>query len=1172
MLGDCTNVATGRERSRRHLRGAGSVDLRHERQVRGGRLPALGVGDAPARPPTLPGDDATVHAAVDLRRRRHLRDPRRRALLPVHAAATNACKPSCTADAQCQSPAVCVNGSCGLKPNGAVCVERERVPLQLLRAGRLLPDRLHRHLQVVRAHDVARHLQQRRRRAVRRHVPLRGSGRAQLRHRRVVRRQGRLPRSTTRARRARRRRARRASRPRSAAAPATASASASRRPRIAVRALRLQRRDRLPRRPARATPTACRRTSAIRKTNLCGNLARASASRAPPTSAVPDRQLLRRRRLLRQQRVLAVPVVQRRRERGQLRERRRSAAAEPMNRCAANPPCGNTGLLQRRGRLPAGRDDGLVRHGVVHGLDVHADLALQRHGRLRGARRRPAARRTSAATTACRTTCSMDTDCLAPFTCQGTAAEPELRAEAQRDGLHRGQPVHQRQLRRTASAAAAPPAAPARPATAPSPGTCTPLAAGTAAPAGQCAGEPALRQHRHLQRRQRLPAGLEPARRAAWPVSCTGTTYQPASICSGSGTCTQAPTASCGNYICGANDVPDQLHRRHAVREHHLYCTGNTTTPGSCTAKKANGATCGAANECTSGNCVDGVCCATASCGTCQTCNGTTPGTCTPLAAGTTAPIGPVRRRPALRQHRLLRRRQRLPAAADRRPPAAWRRRAPGRPTSRRRPARGPARATSSRHQSCGNYICGGDDVPDQLHRRHAVLQHQPVLHGQRGHAGQLRRQEGERRGVRRRQPVRQQPLHRRRLLLDRQLSDLPDVQPERRGDLLERRRRHARRRSLRAMREHRRRAATPGSARTGRASSSRPRRRAVRRSSCIGGHVPAAVVLQRRRHLQHDEPDQLRRLRLQRTGHGVPHELQLQRERRLGVRERLLLQRRAERILPAEEGARLREHLLARPRVHQRLLRRRLLLQQLRVRHLPDLLARARARSVANGAAEPHGLCPANPPCGNTGTCTGGACTQGAAGTTCGGAFCQDATTFQPAAHVQRGRELFDSGHAELLAQHVRRRQRLPGRLRGRQRSARAAPTATRARCSAPKGLGATCGRERGVRVRPLHGRLLLRRRAPARPARPARSRCSRGPARTCSAGGADPTNACTNQGAASCGTTGLCNGGGNCAALRHQHRVHDLVRRHVTRRRTRSATAPASAAGLSVPRRACR
>src|SRR6185295_18374 len=31
------------------------------------------------------------------------------------------CKSSCTADADCAPPGVCVGGSCGLKPNGATC-------------------------------------------------------------------------------------------------------------------------------------------------------------------------------------------------------------------------------------------------------------------------------------------------------------------------------------------------------------------------------------------------------------------------------------------------------------------------------------------------------------------------------------------------------------------------------------------------------------------------------------------------------------------------------------------------------------------------------------------------------------------------------------------------------------------------------------------------------------------------------------------------------------------------------------------------------------------------------------------------------------------------------------------------------------------------------------------
>src|SRR4029078_12092771 len=34
---------------------------------------------------------------------------------------TNTCKSPCAADADCAPPGVCSNGSCGLKPDGAVC-------------------------------------------------------------------------------------------------------------------------------------------------------------------------------------------------------------------------------------------------------------------------------------------------------------------------------------------------------------------------------------------------------------------------------------------------------------------------------------------------------------------------------------------------------------------------------------------------------------------------------------------------------------------------------------------------------------------------------------------------------------------------------------------------------------------------------------------------------------------------------------------------------------------------------------------------------------------------------------------------------------------------------------------------------------------------------------------
>src|SRR5207237_184714 len=51
-----------------------------------------------------------------------------------------------------------------------------------------------------------------------------------------------------------------------------------------------------------------------------------------------------------------------------------------------------------------------------------------------------------------------------------------------------------------------------------------------------------------------------------------------------------------------------------------------------CVPQKANGSSCLAANECTSGQCVDGFCCNSACGGQCQACDlATAPGTCSPI-------------------------------------------------------------------------------------------------------------------------------------------------------------------------------------------------------------------------------------------------------------------------------------------------------------------------------------------------------------------------------------------------------------------------------------------------------------------------------------------------------------------------------------------------------------
>jgi hypothetical protein len=119
-----------------------------------------------------------------------------------------------------------------------------------------------------------------------------------------------------------------------------------------------------------------------------------------------------------------------------------------------------------------------------------------------------------------------------------------------------------------------------------------------------------------------------------WPAStqcsaksCTGTTQTNAANCTGAGACATATTTSCLPYVCGATAC------KTSCTADADCATGNWCMMSACVPKSSAGATCGGGNECTSGNCVDSVCCGSASCLSCQTCNGTTPGTCTNIAS-----------------------------------------------------------------------------------------------------------------------------------------------------------------------------------------------------------------------------------------------------------------------------------------------------------------------------------------------------------------------------------------------------------------------------------------------------------------------------------------------------------------------------------------------------------
>ena len=121
-------------------------------------------------------------------------------------------------------------------------------------------------------------------------------------------------------------------------------------------------------------------------------------------------------------------------------------------------------------------------------------------------------------------------------------------------------------------------------------------------------------------------------------ASCAAGTATLAASCSGTGSCPAVQTVSCNPYVCGATACLG------ACLGDAQCVAGDWCNATVCQPRKTNGATCSAANECTSGNCVDGYCCNSACNGQCQACDiGSSAGTCTPIAAG----LGPHGGRPA---------------------------------------------------------------------------------------------------------------------------------------------------------------------------------------------------------------------------------------------------------------------------------------------------------------------------------------------------------------------------------------------------------------------------------------------------------------------------------------------------------------------------------------------
>ncbi len=116
------------------------------------------------------------------------------------------------------------------------------------------------------------------------------------------------------------------------------------------------------------------------------------------------------------------------------------------------------------------------------------------------------------------------------------------------------------------------------------------------------------------------------------PASCTAGVATIQGVCAGTGSCPPAQTQACGAFACGPAECV-------GVCVVDTDCAdGNWCSGGVCMPRKANGGSCGAADQCTSGLCVDGVCCDAACTGQCEACDvAGAVGTCTPA---TGAPRG----------------------------------------------------------------------------------------------------------------------------------------------------------------------------------------------------------------------------------------------------------------------------------------------------------------------------------------------------------------------------------------------------------------------------------------------------------------------------------------------------------------------------------------------------
>ena len=237
---------------------------------------------------------------------------------------------------------------------------------------------------------------------------------------------------------------------------------------------------------------------------------------------------------------------------------------------------------------------------------------------------------------ACKATCSSDADCAMPATCVNGSCGLKANGAVCSSGAECKSTVCAQGVccatacNGTCMTCAATPTGPA--------GTCSAVAAGGTDPTGTCSDKGAASCGMTGFCDGNGACALYGAGTQCAPPSCpTGTvTATLARTCDGSGTCKPAVTQPCSPDACNAAGTSCVT-----VCAGNSDCApGNVCNSGMCGLKHP-GQACAGAGECASNNCVDGVCCTSPSCGTCQACNVMgSAGTCTNVSASAAEPHG----------------------------------------------------------------------------------------------------------------------------------------------------------------------------------------------------------------------------------------------------------------------------------------------------------------------------------------------------------------------------------------------------------------------------------------------------------------------------------------------------------------------------------------------------